>query len=129
MNQNQVTKRYMKEFFLAIAAYVIVLIVSITVLKLTKFWHPIQALIALLPVIPIIFVIRSIMRGVRDSDELQQKVQSNAIMFSGVATGFITFSYGLLENVGFPPFPTIWILPMMFILWGITLGYFWKKYQ
>lgn len=129
MNQNKVVKRYMKEFFWSILAYVIVLIVSITILKITKFWHPIQALIALLPVIPIIFVILSIMRGVRDSDELQQKVQYNAIMFSAVATGFITFSYGLLENVGFPPFPTIWVLPTMFILWGFSLGYFWKKYQ
>jgi hypothetical protein len=129
MNQNQLMKRYYKEFFLSIAAYVIVLIGSITILKLTKFSHPIQTLIALMPVVPIILVILSIMRGLRDSDELQQKVQYNAIMFSAVGTGLITFSYGLLENVGFPPFPTIWVLPMMFVLWGFSLGYFWKKYQ
>ena len=129
MNQNQVLKRYFKEFFSAIAAYVIVLIGSISVLKLFELSQPIKIIVALMPVIPIIFVITSIMRGVRDSDELQRKVQFSAIMFSAVATGFITFSYGLLENVGFPPFPTIWVLPMMFVFWGISLGYFGKKYQ
>ena len=90
---------------------------------------PAQVLIAILPMVPIIFIIIAIMRGMRDSDELQQKIQSYAIMFSAVATGLITFSYGLLENVGFPPFPTIWVLPMMFMFWGFSLSYFWKKYQ
>lgn len=129
MNQNQVMKRYYKEFFIAIALYVIILIGSISILKVFEFPKIIQGIIAITPVIPITFVIIAIMRGLRDSDELQQKVQYNAIMFSAVGTGLITFSYGLLEGIGFPPFPTIWVLPMMFMLWGFSLGYFWKKYS
>ena len=129
MNQSQVAKRYFREFFASILAYVIVLIGSISILKLFELSQPIKTITALLPVIPIAFVITSIMRGVKDSDELQQKVHFYATIFSAVATGFITFSYGLLENLGFPPFPTIWVLPMMFMLWGFSLGYFSKKYQ
>lgn len=129
MNQNQVMKRYYKEFFIAIALYVIILIGSISILKVFEFPKILQGIIAITPVIPITFVIIAIMRGLRDSDELQQKVQYNAIMFSAVGTGLITFSYGLLEGIGFPPFPTIWVLPMMFMLWGFSLGYFWKKYS
>ncbi|NJN79697.1 MAG: hypothetical protein HC797_04040 [Anaerolineales bacterium] len=129
MNQGQVMKRYYKEFFLSITAYVVILIGSISILKRFEFSQTLQTVIAVTPVIPIVFVIIAIMRVLRDSDELQQKVQYNAIMFSAVFTGLITFSYGLLENVGFPPFPTILVLPMMFMLWGFSLGYFWKKYQ
>ncbi|MFN8411415.1 MAG: hypothetical protein U0Z26_03405 [Anaerolineales bacterium] len=129
MNQNQVMKRYYKEFFSAIGAYTIVLIGSISILKAFDLPKAAQIIIAIIPVLPIVFVIIAITRALRDSDELQQKVQYSAIMFSAVATGLITFSYGLLENVGFPPFPTIWVLPMMFMLWGFSLGYFWKKYQ
>lgn len=129
MNQNEVQKRYYKEFFISIAAYVIILISSVFTLKQFELPQVWQVVIALLPVIPIAFVIISITRALRDSDELQQKVQYSAIMFSAVSTGLITFSYGLLENVGFPPFPTIWVLPIMFMLWGFSLGYFWKKYQ
>lgn len=129
MNQNDVLKRYYKEFFISIIAYVIILIGSGITLKQFELPQVWQVVIALLPVIPIAFVIISITRALRDSDELQQKVQYNAIMFSAVSTGLVTFSYGLLENVGFPSFPTIWVLPMMFMLWGFSLGYFWKKYQ
>ena len=129
MNQNQVFKRYYKEFLLSMTAYVIVLIASISILKQFELPRSIQIIIALTPIIPTIFVIAAIIRGLRDSDELQQKVQFNAIMFSAITTGLITFSYAFLEGIGFPKFPTIWILPIMFFLWGISLGYFWKKYQ
>lgn len=128
MNQDQVQKRYFKEFYLSITAYVVILFTSISILKKFEFSSVVQGIIALTPVVPIIFIIIAIMRGIKDSDELQQKVQLNAIMFSAVATGLITFSYGLLEGVGFPPFPTIWVLPMMFIFWGFSLGFFWKRY-
>lgn len=129
MNQKDVMKRYYKEFFLAIGAYTIVLFTSISLINSFEFSKTIQIVLALTPVLPIVFVIIAIMRALRDSDELQQKVQYNAIMFSAVGTGLITFSYGLLENVGFPPFPTIWVLPLMFMFWGLSLGYFWKKYS
>jgi hypothetical protein len=129
MKQDQVFKRYYKEFGIAMTVYVITVIASVSVLTRYEFPQTIKAVIAVTPVIPTIFVIIAIMRGLRDSDELQQKVQFNAIMFSAITTGMITFGYGFLEGIGFPKFPTIWILPMMFGLWGLSLGYFWKKYQ
>jgi hypothetical protein len=88
-----------------------------------------QIIITLIPVIPTIFVVISIMRALNDSDELQKRIQLQAVTFSAITTGLITFSYGFLENIGFPSFPTIWVLPIMFFLWGVSLGYFWKKYQ
>jgi hypothetical protein len=129
MKQSEVFRRYYKEFGIAISVYVITVIASVTVLTKFEFPQAIRAVIALTPVIPTIFVIIAIMRGLRDSDELQQKVQFNAIVFSAVTTGMITFGYGFLEGIGFAKFPTIWVLPMMFGLWGLGLGYFWKKYQ
>jgi hypothetical protein len=129
MKQAEVFKRYYKEFGIAMIVYVITVIASVTILTKFEFPQVIKAVIALTPVIPTIFVIVAIMRALRDSDELQQKVQFNAIIFSAVTTGMITFGYGFLEGIDFPKFPTIWILPMMFGLWGLGLGYFWKKYQ
>jgi hypothetical protein len=129
MKQAEIFKRYYKEFGIAMTVYVITVIASVTVLTKFEFPQAIRAVIALTPVVPTIFVIIAIMRALRDSDELQQKVQFNAIVFSAVTTGMITFGYGFLEGIGFPKFPTIWILPMIFGLWGMGLGYFWKKYQ
>lgn len=77
----------------------------------------------------IISAITSIMQDLKASDELQKKVQSNAVMFSAITTVVITFGYGILEGIGLPKFPTVLIPLMMFFLWGISLVYFWRKYQ
>ncbi len=129
MNQKQIMKRYFKEFGIAMAAYIFVLIASVTVLNNIELPQAAKIVVVLLPVIPIIFVVIAIMRVLRDSDELVQRVQSNAVMFSAVATGLITFSYGFLEGIGFPEFPTVLVLPMMFALWGLGFGYFNRRYQ
>ena len=129
MNPKQVMRRYVKEFLITMSTYVIVLILSISILKrveLPKFW---QIVISLAPALPVAFIILVLMRLLIDSDELQQRVQLLATSFAAALTGLITFSYGFLENVGFPKFPTFFIFPLMIVLWGISLAYFSKRYQ
>ena len=52
-------------------------------------------------------------------DELQRRIQLEAFAFGFGATGFVTFSYGLLTYVGFPVISWVWIFPLMVALWGI----------
>jgi hypothetical protein len=129
MNQNEVMKRYYREFGFSMGSYVVAIIASTVILNNFEFPKTAQIIITLIPVIPTIFVVISILRALRESDELQQRIQLQAVTFSAITIGLITFSYGFLENIGFPPFPSILILPIMFMLWGLSLGYFWKKYQ
>lgn len=129
MNQNQVMKRYSRELFFSSLAYAILLVASIIILKNYQFSKIWQIFITLLPAIPTAFVIIAIMRMLIASDELQQRIQLYAVSFSAALTGFITFSYGFLENVGFPKFSTFLIFPMLVAFWGISLGYFSRKYQ
>ena len=129
MKQRQATRRYLKEFFFAMSTYIVVLILSITLLKnfeFSRFW---QIVISLTPVLPVAFVLLAIMRLLIDSDELQQRVNLLATTFSAVLTGLLTFSYGFLENIGFPKLPTFAVFPMLFVLWGIGLGYFTRRYE
>lgn len=125
----EVQKRYFKEFSVSMGSYVVLLIASIS--ALTKFELPkvAQIVIALIPVIPTVFVVIAVMRALRDSDELQQKIQLQAVTFSAIVTGLITFSYGFLENIGFPHLPSLFIFPLMIALWGIGVGIFSVKYQ
>ena len=88
-----------------------------------------QVIISLSPVVPVAFVILAIMRLMIYSDELQQRIQLFAVSFSAALTGLITFSYGFLENVGFPKFPTFFVLPMLIFIWGMSLRFFEKRYQ
>lgn len=129
MSQKQVMRRYLRELLIAMSIYIVILIVSISILERTelpKFW---QVVITLLPAIPVAFVILVIMRLLIGSDELQQRIQLSATAFSAALTGFITFSYGFLENVGFPKFSTFLVFPMLILIWGISLGYFSRRYQ
>jgi ABC-type cobalamin transport system permease subunit len=129
MNQKQILTRYYREFFISMGAYVIAVIITSFLLARMELSKPVQIVLALVPVIPTLFVIIAILRMMRDSDELFQKIQLQAVTLSAITTGLITFAYGFLENVGFPPFPTLWVLPIMFAMWGISLGYFIRKYQ
>lgn len=109
--------------------YVVLLIASVSVLTNFELPKVAQIVIALIPVIPTIFVLIAVMRALRDGDELQQKIQLQAVTFSAIVTGLITFSYGFLENVGFPRFPTLFTFPLLLALWGIGAGIFSRKYQ
>ena len=129
MNPKQVMRRYLREFFLAMGMYVVILIVSVTLLKNYEFPRVWQIIIAIAPALPVIFVIVAMMRLLKDSDELQQRVNLLATTFSAVLTGLFTFSYGFLENIGFPKFPTFAFFPMLFMLWGLGRAYFTKRYE
>lgn len=129
MKQKQVQRRYVRDLIWAMTAYILILIVSLTALRQFEFSKTLQILISLSPAIPVAFVILAIMRMLLDSDELQQRIQLSATAFSAALTGFITFSYGFLENVGLPKFSTFLVFPMLILIWGISLGYFTRKYQ
>lgn len=86
-------------------------------------------LIAISPVIPVAFVLRSVMQLLQHTDELQQRIQLLAIGFSAVTTGLLTFAYGLLVNLGYPPLHSAFILPLMVILWVIGTLYFKWRYK
>lgn len=129
MNQKQVRKRYRREFFISMAAYTVTLIFSITVLRRVELTQNFKVILTLIPAIPVAFVLIAVMRAVRDSDELQQRVHLLATTFAAVITGLVTFTYGFLENIGFPKFSTFLILPMLFFFWGISLTWFSKRYQ
>lgn len=129
MNQKQVMSRYGRELVFASIAYAALLVASIITLQRFELSKAMQVIVTLLPAIPTAFVIIAIMRMLISSDELQQRIQLYATSFSAALTGFITFSYGFLENVGFPKFSTFLVFPMLIAFWGISLGYFSRKYQ
>ncbi|HRQ33819.1 MAG TPA: hypothetical protein PLM89_12015 [Anaerolineales bacterium] len=128
MNRD-VQKRYFKEFGISMGFYVVLLIASISVITNVELPKAVQVVIALIPVIPTIFIVIAVMRALRDSDELQQRIQLQAVTFSAIVTGLITFSYGFLENIGFPRLPSLFIFPLMIALWGIGAGIFAGKYK
>jgi hypothetical protein len=125
---NQASKRYARDFTVTMIAYVIFIIVSRLILNNIED-SPWRFAIALLPVIPVILLVLAFLRYLAGIDELQQRIQLQAIGFAAGTTGLLTFAYGFLELVGFPQFSTFFIFPMMIMLWGLGLFYFTRRYQ
>jgi hypothetical protein len=124
----QATKRYTIEFGLALAAYAVVLIVSITLLN-TFPAGPWRVPVTLLPVVPLVFVMWAVMRALGRLDELQRRIQLEALGFGFAGTAFLTFTYGFLQNIGFPQVSWFFVWPVMAVLWLIGLAVASRKYR
>ena len=120
---------YLKEFSLAMVAYVIVLLIAVTLINLSpsSAWWRIP--LALSPIVPVILAMIAYMRFVSRADELQRRIQFEALAFGFGASGILTFSYGFLENVGFPHLSWIFVFPLMIAFWGVGTVIASRRYQ
>lgn len=117
--------RFFVEFGASMSAYVVVLIGSLVLVTggtVTGLW---ATVVSLAPMLPALGVAVAVMRQLRASDELQRRIQLEALSLAFAGTALITFSYGFLENVGYPKLSMFFVWPLMAVLWiigGILSG-------
>lgn len=73
--------------------------------------------IVLLPLGPAAIWVVASMRYHRRLDELQQRIQLEAMAFAFIGTAVTTAGYGLLEFAGLPRLGWVWVWPVMAALW------------
>lgn len=110
-------RRFLVEFSISMAAYILVLLVSMWLLKSGDITGLPQAIIALAPMVPAAAVAIACVRQVRASDELQRRIQLEALSLAFGGTALATFSYGFLETVGYPRLSMFFVWPLMAVLW------------
>ncbi|HEX7989412.1 MAG TPA: hypothetical protein VF513_04565 [Stenotrophomonas sp.] len=125
-------KRYTREVMLAMGGYVVLLVLSILLLKRVEDGL-LRALIALLPVPPMMLVLRAMIRYIRDVDELQQRIELEAVSF---ATAFISLVYltgGFLQSAKVIDVPSnvamIWVFPLVCLSYGLAKGVVARRYH
>jgi hypothetical protein len=103
------------------ALYAIVIVVSVALLKAQPHaaW---RVPVALAPVVPAALGVAAFVRLLGRMDDLQRRIQLEALGLAFGATSILTFAYGFLEGVGFPHLSWIWIFPFMVALWGLGLA-------
>jgi len=128
MYSTWVTYRTQIEFGLAMLAYLMVLVGSVVVLQA----NPAAAwryFVVVLPLAPAAFVIWLFLRALARLDELQKRIQMQALGFSLGGTALLTFGYGFLEGVGLPLLSWTYVLPLMALLWGAGTAIFTWRYR
>lgn len=128
MTANQTRKRYFRQFLAASLAYALVLPISILLLKNIDF-GALDFVVALAPVLPVIWGVLAAMGLLESLDELQRQIQTSAMGFAALVTGLATFAYGFLEGIGWPRLELIWVLPMLISLWGVGIWVAGRRYR
>ena len=108
------------QFAFAVLAFLMILVGSVTVVQGngTLAW---RYLIAAAPAVPGGIVIWLFVRALSRLDEVQKRVQVQALGFSLAATALGTFGYGFLESIGWPQMNGTLVLPLMALLWGVGM--------
>jgi hypothetical protein len=125
--------RYLREFFPAMAGYVVLMMVSGT---LVPRMESIAARVALaaLPLLPIALLVRAMVRVLRDQDELERRIDLEAIAIAAMSTAFGFFSFGLLPlaDIGWHvsgDTVAIWVMPCLFAIFGIAKPLVARRYR
>ena len=111
------------EFGLAILAYLMVLVGSVTAVQANPQaeW---RYYIVVLPVLPAALVIWLFVRALGRLDELQKWIQMQSFGFALATTALVTFGYGFLEGAGLPHLNWTFVLPLMAVLWAAGTAVF-----
>jgi len=125
-------RRYLREFLPPMVGYVVAVFLSVWLLKRVEV-PVLRALIALLPVPAIALAMRAIVRRIRDADELQRRIELEAV---SVAAGCVSLGYlsaGFLQLAKVIDVAAsdamIWVFPLTCIVFGVAKAALGRRYS
>jgi len=119
MHEQKIIRRYYIEMSGAFILYALVLVLSIDMGRSMPEGTG-RTLLLVSPMLPFLLMVWAIARQIRRSDEYcrLQTLEAIAIAF-GVTAG-LTFTYGFLENAGFPRLSMFIVWPVMGAAWFVV---------
>lgn len=124
-------KRYRNRFIWGMLGYGALLTTSLLLLGNGVMTNRLlAAVVALVPVLPLLYAMAAVVGNARHQDEFRQRVHFEAVLITALLTGGLTFSYGLLEAAGLVPhLPTLLIAPFMIVVWGVSNALILRRYD
>lgn len=118
-------KRYQQQLMLTMMLYVLVLF-GAGPLQRTADSLPLKVLLAVTPVLPMLYVIALLWRRIRDSDELEQRTQLVALGAATALLSAVSMVGGFLAAGGVLKLDgtvLIWVFPVLMV--GYSVAYKW----
>ena len=118
MKQKERNLRYYRELTGALVLYAIVLVAA---LSFGQRMAPgaAQTLLYVSPMVPFVLAVWAIVRQIRRSDEFVRKTTLEHVAVAAAVTAGWTFTYGFLENAGWPRLSMFTVWPVMGAVWGV----------
>lgn len=128
----RLARRYQREMWPAMTAYVLVMLAWKRVLGLVDAtW--LKVAIALFPALLVLWVMRAFVRYVRDSDEMQRRIELESGSVAGLVTSGAYLAAGFLQTADLIDIPSkvamIWVFPMLCMVYGIAKIVIGRRFQ
>jgi hypothetical protein len=125
-------RRYAREFFPAMIGYIVAVFVSLWLLKRVD--EPLlRAALALLPVAPIALVLRSVIRYIRDVDEMQQRIELEATSLATALVSLLYLAGGFLQTAKVielrAGMTMLMVFPLICAVYGIAKIFVVRRYR
>lgn len=123
------SKRYQWQVVIAMLIYMAVVFICVKLLKHTP-PGPLRITLALLPALPVAWVMWSVIWYLKVADELQRRVHLESMAIAAGVTAFVSLTYGLLEDLaGFPMASAWWGFVILDLVWGVTVCILFRRYK
>lgn len=123
-------KRYERQVMLSMAIYMVVLFMADPLLHATRSL-PLKTLLALVPVLPVLYVITLMWRRIRDSDELEQRTNLVALGVAAALVSALSLVGGFLSAGGVVRLGgevLIWVFPVLMLGYGVAYKFVARRY-
>lgn len=122
-------RRYQTQMAVSLVMYMVVLSACLQFLKGVSA-GPWRIVLALLPLLPLLWAFRAVIQYLARADELQRRVQLEALSIAAGATAFLCLTYGFLEDLaGFPHLSMWWGFVVVDLVWGAAAFFLWRRYK
>lgn len=117
------SRAYLRAFAPAMLAYVVAVALSVWLLRRVDA-PALRALVALLPVLPIAMSLRATARYIRGLDEMQRRIELEALALGSIAVAFAYLTGGFLQAARVIEVSgagaMLWALPALCLAYGVA---------
>ena len=117
-------RRYLRALWPIMVGYSLTLFLSIWLVKRGIDSVPLRAVVAVLPVLPIALLMRAALRYLREIDELQRRIETEAIGIASLLVSLLYFAGGLLQKAKVVDIDAavamIWVFPLLCATYGVA---------
>jgi hypothetical protein len=85
--------------------------------------------LVLLPIVPAAIATWAFLSMIREADELERRINYQALSFGFVVTFAATLAYSLAEDLGLPRVSSFWWWLVLAVSWGVGLTIYSRKYR
>ena len=126
------SRRYLRAMWPSMTAYALLLFASLRWIRSGIDSVPLRAAVAVLPLLPLLLFVRAALRYLREIDELQRRIETEAIGIASLLVSLLYFAGGLLEKARVVAIDAgaamIWVFPTLCAVYGLAKMALTKRY-